>query len=57
MHDYTGSTPDFRGENEVTVNIYISGELELTDTRFISGDGDYVPIANIDWASRAAFPL
>jgi hypothetical protein len=57
VHDYTGSTPDYRGDNEVTVNIYIAGELELTDTRTISGDGDYVPIANIDWASRSAFPL
>lgn len=53
VHDYTGSTPDFRGDNEVTVNVYIAGELEFTDTRMISGDGEYVPFANIDWDSRS----
>ena len=41
------------GDNEVTVNVYIAGELEFTDTRMISGDGEYVPFANIDWDSRS----
>jgi len=57
VHDYTGSTPDYRGANSVTVNVYIAGELEWTDTRDISGDSDYVPFAGIDWDSRAVSSL
>ena len=57
VHDYMGSTPDRYEANEVTVNIYISGELAWTDTRPISGDNDYVPFALIDWDARSASSL
>lgn len=57
VHDYQGSTPDRYEANEVTVNIYISGELEWTDTRPISGDDDYVPFAVIDWDARSVGSL
>ena len=51
VHDYTGSTIDFYGENEVTVNIYINGVLSWTETRTISDDGSYNYFAQIDWSS------
>jgi hypothetical protein len=51
VHDYSGSTPDVYGPNEVTVNIYLNGVLAWTDTRVISGDGTYTPFARIDWGS------
>jgi hypothetical protein len=57
VHDYTGSTPDFYGDNEVTVNVYLSGVLEFTDTRMIDGDGDYVPFARVNWDAQTVSPL
>ena len=51
VHDYTGSTPDVYGDNEVTVNIYLDGTLAWTDTRIISGDGSYTYFARIDWTT------
>lgn len=51
VHDYTGSTSDVYGANEVTVNIYLNGALAWTDTRVISGEGSYTPFAKIDWAA------
>ena len=49
VHDYTGSTADVYGDNEVTINIYLDGSLSWTDTRVISGDGSYTYYARIDW--------
>ena len=49
VHDYTGSTPDFRGANNVTVNVYLNGAMVWTDTRSISGEGSYTHFAEIDW--------
>jgi hypothetical protein len=54
VHDYVGSTyPDFTGQNRVTVNVYIDGTLKWTDTRRISGNGDYVSFAEISWPDGA----
>jgi len=51
VHDYTGSTTDTYGDNDVTVNVYINGVLEWTDTKVISGDGSYTPYCYIDWST------
>jgi hypothetical protein len=57
VHDYSGSTPDYYGSNTVTVNIYIAGALVYTGTTGISGDGDYVPFAEVDWPTGAVTDL
>ena len=49
VHDYQGSTPDYQGSNNVTVNIYINGALEWSDTRGISGENSYTEFARINW--------
>jgi hypothetical protein len=49
VHDYTGSTPDFRGANEATINIYINGTLAWSGTKSISGEGSYTHFADINW--------
>lgn len=51
VNDYTGSTPDYQGANSVTVNVYVGGVLEWTDTRNISGDGSDEYFCEIDWPS------
>jgi hypothetical protein len=58
VHDYVGSTwPDFSGTNQVTVNIYIDGQLKWTDTRGISGNGKYTSFAEIDWSTGSVTSL
>ncbi len=57
VHDYTGSTPDVYGENDVTVNIYLDGSLAWTDTRTITGDGSYTYFARIDWSTGTIIDL
>ena len=57
VHDYTGSTPDVYGDNQVTVNIYLDGSLSWTETRVISGDGSYTEFARIDWSAGAITSL
>ncbi|TNE87607.1 MAG: hypothetical protein EP330_18095 [Deltaproteobacteria bacterium] len=47
VHDHTSRS--FSGANEVTVNIYIDGQLEWTDTRAISGEDSDTYFAEIDW--------
>jgi hypothetical protein len=49
--DYTGSTPDYSGSNDVTVNIYIGGALVWTDTRAMSGETTEY-FAKISWPAR-----
>ena len=57
VHDYSFSTPDYYGDNNVTVNIYLSGELVWTGVKAISGDGDYVDFALIDIPSQSVTSL
>ncbi|MCO4746083.1 MAG: hypothetical protein KC912_14905 [Proteobacteria bacterium] len=47
VHDYPGSS--YTAANSVTVNIYIDGMLEFTNTRAISGEDSYNYIAEVDW--------
>ncbi len=50
VHDYPGS--QYAGGNNVTVNIYLGGALEFSDTRTISGEDTYTYFARIDWATK-----
>lgn len=50
VHDYPGSVRS--SATDVTVNVYLGGILEFTDTRAISNEGDEVEFAEIDWGSR-----
>ncbi len=56
VHDYGGANV-WNGDNDVTVNIYISGSLEYSETKVISGDDDEVPFAKIDWDALTVIPL
>jgi hypothetical protein len=49
VNDYTGSTPDYTGANDVTVVIFIAGYQVWTDTRAISGEGRDEHFASISW--------
>jgi hypothetical protein len=55
VHDYPGSV--FEPANAVTINIYLNGSLEWTDTRMISGEDSYTDIAEIDVAAGEINPL
>jgi len=57
VHDYSFSTPDYHGDNNVTVNIYLSGERVWTGVKAIGGDGDYVYFAEIDVPSQSVVGL
>ncbi|MEZ4317674.1 MAG: hypothetical protein R3F61_09220 [Myxococcota bacterium] len=46
VHDFGGGNP---GANDVTVNIYLNGQLAWTQTRTLTGDLDYHNFAQIDW--------
>jgi len=49
VHDYPGSS--YNPANTVTVNIYMGGTLEFTDTRAIAGEDSYNKIAEINWTA------
>ncbi len=56
VHDYSGSNwgmpgADTMGGNDVTVNIYLNGEMVWSDTRSITGENEYTAYADIDWTS------
>lgn len=51
VHDYPGSVRS--SATDVTVNVYLGGILEFTDTRAISNEDDEVEFAEIDWGSRS----
>lgn len=55
VHDYPGSV--YNGTNNVTVNVYLDGSLEFTNTRNIDNEGEYVKIAEINYATRTITEL
>jgi hypothetical protein len=57
VHDYQYSTPDYTGENNVTVNIYLSGEKVWTGVKAISGEDSYTYFAEIDVPSQSVAGL
>jgi hypothetical protein len=51
VHDYPGSS--YEGSNPVTMNVYLNGTLEWTDTRPISGEDTVTYFAEIAWTNSA----
>ncbi len=51
VHDYPGSV--YSSSNDVTVNIYLSGDKVYTDTKAISGEDSMTHFATIDWPTRS----
>jgi hypothetical protein len=55
IHDYPGSV--YNGDNAVTIRIYLGGVLAFTDTRTVSTENDYVPVAEIVWPDAYVLPM
>ena len=55
VHDYPGSV--FTAGNPVTINIYLDGSLQWTDTRVISGEDTYTTFATIDIPTSTVNPM
>lgn len=56
VHDYPGGITDPQSTS-VTVNIYLNGVLEWSDTRTITGEDTDTYFAVIDWQSGTVSPL
>ncbi|HMU81022.1 MAG TPA: choice-of-anchor D domain-containing protein [Microthrixaceae bacterium] len=39
----------YQGANDVTINVYLFGQFEYTDTRTLVGEDDVVEVVEIDW--------
>ena len=48
VHDFNSSSAEYHDPSEVTVNIYLYGVLEWTDTRIITGEDTYEYFAEIN---------
>lgn len=57
VHDFQYSTPDYSGANNVTVNVYLSGELKWTGVKALSVENQYVPFAAIDVTAQSVTGL
>ena len=57
VDDYSGSTSDFQGGNDVTVNVYINGGLVFTDTRVMNGEGPDMYFCQVEWPSGSVTPM
>ena len=55
VHDYPSSV--YNGSNDVTINIYLDGNLTWSVTRGISVEDSYTPIASINWATKTVTGL
>ncbi len=51
VHDYTGSTPDYQGENLVTVKVYLDSLLAWSDKRGIEGENSYNHYCTVSMAA------
>ena len=47
VHDFPGSV--YQPDNEVTIKIYINGELHWEDRQTIHGEDSFTPFAQILW--------
>jgi len=50
VHDFPLSV--LTAPNEVTVQIYLSGKLVLSDVRWLEGEDAYAHIATVDWGAQ-----
>lgn len=50
VHDFPGSV--YSGSNDVTVRIYVGGELEYEETKAISGENSYTRFATVEWSEE-----
>ncbi|MBM75039.1 MAG: hypothetical protein CMK59_06545 [Proteobacteria bacterium] len=54
IHDYPGSV--YNNPNDVTVRIYLSGQLVWEDTKTISGENSYTLFAEVLWPDALVVP-
>ena len=54
VHDFPGSVR--QRPNDVTVRIYLHGELRYQETKTIEGEDSRTPFATIDWANNEVIP-